>query len=65
MKSVEELKNEAMNELVYDNEQAAKNKIKQTLQSIVEQQKIIANATKKISELKTVLSSIEVESVNI
>lgn len=65
MKSVDELRKEALEELVYESEQAAKIKIKSNLAKIVEQQKIIVSATNKIAELRTELNNISIEKIEV
>ena len=65
MKTIEELTKEAKEELVCENEQVAKNDVKNTLSKIVEQQKIISKATGIISELKDRLTTISIEELKI
>ena len=65
MRSVDELKKEALADLIYDAEQKAKSEIKSALQAIISEQKRMAESAKKISDLQAVLKAIQVEQINV
>ena len=65
MRNVDELKKEALNDLIYEAEQNAKSQIKSTIQSIISEQKKMAECARKIGEYQANLKAIQVEVINV
>lgn len=65
MRTVDELKKEALADLQYEQEQKVKAEIKQTIQNIVSEQKKMAESVKRISEYQNSLKAIQLEVITV
>lgn len=65
MRTIDELRKEALSDLQYEQEQRAKNEIKTAIQNIVAEQKRMAESAKKISEYQAHLKAITVDTISV
>lgn len=65
MATVDELKKQAIADLVYDEEQRVKNIIKDNLRNIISEQKKMADSAKRIAEYQANLKAVELNEIKI
>jgi len=65
MATVEELKKQALADLIYDEEQRVKRLIKEKIQGVINEQRKMAEAAKRISEYQAELKAIKLDEIKI
>ena len=65
MRTIEEIKSEALSDLIYEQEQRVKQEVKTAIQNIIAEQKKMAESAKKISEYQSQLKAVKLETITV